>query len=81
MANRSGLLLNAGKFAEAETATLEALAMGRKEDPWGAWEFDPLFILTVIYTDTQNYRGGKEAAQRMIDVETRNNGPNSLIGT
>ena len=79
MANRSLRLLNEGKFKEAEAATLEALAMGRKEDPGGDWEFDPLFTLTVIYTDTQNYQAGKQAAQQMIDMESHNYGPNSAI--
>jgi len=79
MANRSMLLLNQGKFPEAEAATLEALAMGRREDPGGAWEQDPLFALTVIYADTHKYQAGKEAARRMIEVNDRNFGPDSAI--
>ena len=75
MANRSLLLLDEGKVPEAEEATLAALAMGRKEDPGGAWEFDPLFTLTVIYGETQNNQAGKAAAQRMIDVYAHNHGP------
>jgi len=75
MANRSLLLLDEGKVPEAEEATLAALAMGRKEDPGGAWEFDPLFTLTVIYGETQNNQAGKAAAQRMIDIYAHNHGP------
>lgn len=78
MANRALLLLDEGKLPEAEAATLEALAMGRKEEPGGGWEFDPLFTLTVIYTDMQKPQAGKEAAQRMIDVDAHNLGPDAV---
>jgi serine/threonine protein kinase len=79
MANRSMQLLNQGKFPEAEAATLEALAMGRREDPGGAWEQDALFTLTVIYADMHKYQAGKEAARRMIEVDDHNYGPDSAI--
>ena len=73
--DHSLLLLDQGKTAEAEAATLQALAMGRKEDPGGIWEQNPLFTLTVIYGITKNYQAGKEAAQRSIDDWVRNDGP------
>ncbi len=79
MANRSMRLLNDGKKREAEAATLEALAMGRKEDPGGGWEADPLFTLTVIYRDTQQNQAGKAAAQQLVEVDARNYGAGSVI--
>jgi tetratricopeptide (TPR) repeat protein len=79
MANRSGMLLEARKFQEAEGAALEALAIGRKEAPGGAWEWDPLYILAQIYYSEYKYQAAKEAAQRMIDVSARSEGPDSLV--
>ncbi|MGA3019378.1 MAG: serine/threonine-protein kinase [Bryobacteraceae bacterium] len=76
--DHSLLLLNQGKTAEAEAATLQALAMGRKEDPGGMWEQNPLFTLTVIYGITKNYQAGKEAAQRAIDNWVHNFGPEAV---
>jgi len=78
MANRSGMMLEARKFQEAETGALEALAIGRKEAPGGGWEWDPLYILTQIYYSEYKYQAAKEAAQRMIDISVRNEGADSL---
>ena len=77
MANNSLRLLNQGKVAEAEAATLAALAMGRKEDPGGFWEFDPLFTLTVIYGQTKNYQAGVKVAQEAVDASLHNLGPDA----
>jgi tetratricopeptide (TPR) repeat protein len=79
MANRGLMLLDTGKLPEAEAAILDALAMGRKEVPEGTWEFDPLFTLTIIYTQTHQYQAGKQAAQRMIDVNLHAAGPESPL--
>ena len=78
MANRSGILLEAHKFQEAEAAAREALAMGRTEAPGGIWEAEPLFTLTNIYYALNKYPQAKEAAREMIDVHARNEGPDSL---
>jgi len=79
LADRSGLLAEAGKHQEAEAAALEALAIGRKEEPGGPWEWEPLFILTNLYSSQLKYQAAKEVAQRLVYVTVRNNGPDSLI--
>jgi serine/threonine protein kinase len=78
MAERGSLLFGQQKPEEYEAAMLEALTTGRKEDPGGLWEADPLFNLTVIYGRAHKYQAGKEAAQRLMDVDVRNVGPNHL---
>jgi serine/threonine-protein kinase len=75
MAGRGTMVGDPGK---AEAAMLEALAIGRKEDPGGVWEFDPLFSLINLYGAARRYQAGKEAAQRLIDVNVREAGPESL---
>jgi eukaryotic-like serine/threonine-protein kinase len=79
VASRSGMLVEAGKFDEAEAAALEVLAIGRKEGPEGIWEWQPLFTLTQIYYNEGKYKEAKEAAQRMVDVSVRSEGPDSLL--
>lgn len=75
MANWAGMLRNEGKEQEAEAMLQNALAMGRKEDPGGLWQFGPLYNLTVIRGRKHDYTGAREFARQMVEVSVRSVGP------
>jgi eukaryotic-like serine/threonine-protein kinase len=77
MANRSLLLIDLATIEEAEAGMHQALETGRKEDPGGAWELDPLFNLTVIYSMNGNSQAGKDAAAKFVEVSIRTWGDDS----
>lgn len=77
MANRAMMLQGMGKPKEAEALAVQALELGRKENPGGGWEYDPLFTLTTIYAEQHNFAAARDAAKRMIEVTERKNGPES----
>jgi serine/threonine protein kinase len=71
MTGWGGILRGEGKDQEAETVFLKALETGRKEDPGGLWEFNPLYELSVIRGHRHDYAGAKAFARQMIDVCAR----------
>jgi len=74
-----GILSGESKEEEAESVLLEALETGRKEDPGGLWEFNPLYQLTVIRGHRDDNPGAKAYARQMVDVCARNIGPDHGI--
>lgn len=65
------------KFKEAERILLNALAVGRKEDPGGMWEFFPLMRLAWVYIKEEDWTRGVETGRKLVEIALKNVGPDS----
>jgi tetratricopeptide (TPR) repeat protein len=77
LSDYASLLAAEGQGREAEALQLEALATGRKEDPGGLWESQPLYALAVLRGTQGDPAGAKAYAAQMVEVATRTVGPDS----
>jgi eukaryotic-like serine/threonine-protein kinase len=69
------MLTNEAKDADAERILLQALETGRKEDPGGIWEFNPLYQLSVIYGRGKDYGRARAVTRQMVDICIHKLGP------
>jgi len=57
-----------GWFPAGEAMLIEALSTGRKEDPGGLWESQPLYALASLRGSQGDPAGAKAYGAQMIEV-------------
>jgi tetratricopeptide (TPR) repeat protein len=75
MTRRSAMLMQEGKSDEAEATALQALAVGRQEDPGGLWEGVPVYLLMIIRSRRHDFASAAEFARQSYELSVKYTGP------
>jgi tetratricopeptide (TPR) repeat protein len=73
-----GIYGEEGKYAEAESLILASLDVGRKEDPGGTWESEPMYSMYIYRGRQGDAAGSTEWARRRVETVARNLGDDHL---
>ncbi|MBZ5728665.1 MAG: serine/threonine-protein kinase [Acidobacteriia bacterium] len=76
LTTQGNMLLDEGKFAEAEPILRRALDTGRREDAGGLWEGQPLYQLMSLSARTGNFAAARDYGHQRYEIFLHRLGPN-----